>query len=135
MFSLLDLLFIVAFRLFLCFSLKALSLWNCTTVGPTLFLTADLSLTCAGAPYLTATAFNIVFVVGIVVGWPVFLVWYLRRIQARGRTHEVAVLERVGFLYEQYRAEYLYWDVLETVRKLYLVTVVRQLSLGNDHPV
>ena len=102
-------------------SLKSLSLWNCTTVGATRFLTADLSVPCAGEAYTTATVFNILFVVGVVVGWPAFLVWYLRRIYVRGRTAEQTVLDRVGFVYAPYRPDYLYWDVLETVRKLYLV--------------
>ena len=102
-------------------SLKSLSLWNCTTVDTARFLTADLSVPCAGEAYTTATVFNTLFVVGVVVGWPAFLVWYLRRIYVRGRTAEQTVLDRVGFVYAPYRPDYLYWDVLETVRKLYLV--------------
>ena len=38
------------------------------------------------------------------------------------------MLDRVGFLFEQYTPDYLFWDVLETVRKLYLVTVVWTLT-------
>jgi len=102
-------------------SLKSLSIWNCTTVDTARFLTADLSVPCTGDAYTTATVFNILFVVGVVVGWPAFLVWYLRRIYVRGRTTEQTVLDRVGFVYAPYRPDYLYWDVLETVRKLYLV--------------
>ena len=109
----------------MCVSLKSLSLWNCTTVGTASYLTADLSVPCAGGQYLTATMFNVIFVVGVVVGWPVFLVWYLRRIHARGRTAEQTVLDRVGFVYAPYRPDYIYWDVLETVRKLYLVHIPR----------
>jgi hypothetical protein len=69
-------------------------------------------------------------VVGVVVGWPAFIVWYLRRVQLQGRTADESVLSRVGFLFEQYRPEYLYWDVVETVRKLYLVTVVAFFESG-----
>ena len=108
--------------MFVCvLSLKSLSLWNCTTVGATSYLTADLSVPCSGGAYSSATAFNVLFVVGVVVGWPAFLVWYLRRIYLRGRTAEQSVLDRVGFVYAPYRPDYLYWDVMETVRKLYLV--------------
>ena len=85
------------------------------------YLTADLSVPCAGEAYLGATVFNVLFVIGVVVGWPVFLVWYLRRIYVRGRTNDETVLDRVGFVYAPYRPDYLYWDVAETVRKLYLV--------------
>ena len=100
-------------------------------VGSVAYLTADLSVLCSGPQYTTATIFNVVFVIGVVVGWPAFLIWYLRRVQERNRTQDVAVLDRVGFLFEQYRAEYLFWDVLETVRKLYLVTVVAFFTAGS----
>ncbi len=94
------------------------------------FLTYDLSLRCDGDEYRRMSAFNVIFVIGVVIGWPAFLVWYLRRIQLLGRTADDSVLERVGFLFEQYRPEYLYWDVVETVRKLYLVTVVAFFENG-----
>jgi hypothetical protein len=53
-------------------------------------------------------------------------------VQLQGRTADDSVLSRVGFLYEQYRPEYLYWDVVETVRKLYLVTVVAFFENGSQ---
>ena len=90
-------------------------------MGDARYLAADLSLMCAGEAYATATVFNVLFVVGVVVGWPAFLVWYLRRIYASGRTMDQTVLDRVGFVYAPYRPDYLFWDVLETLRKLYLV--------------
>ena len=110
---------------------QALSLWNCTRVGSVFYLTIDLSLLCEGDEYRRMTAFNVAFVVGVVVGWPAFIVWYLRRVQLQGRTAVDSVLNRVGFLFEQYRPEYLYWDVVETVRKLYLVTVVAFFESGS----
>ncbi len=100
-------------------------------MGPDSYLTYDLSLRCDGDEYRRMSAFNVAFVVGVVVGWPAFLVWYLRRIQLQGRTADDSVLSRVGFLFEQYRPEYLYWDVVETVRKLYLVTVVAFFESGS----
>jgi hypothetical protein len=68
----------------------------------------------------------------VVVGWPVFLIYYLRKIQQAGRLDNARVQDRVGFLFQQYRPEYLFFDVVETVRKLWLVTVVRfdLLNLG-----
>ncbi len=93
-------------------------------------MTYDLSLRCDGDEYRRMSAFNVAFVVGVVVGWPAFIVWYLRRVQLQGRTADESVLSRVGFLFEQYRPEYLYWDVVETVRKLYLVTVVAFFESG-----
>ena len=88
--------------------IQALSLWNCTRVGSVFYLTIDLSLLCEGDEYRRMTAFNVAFVVGVVVGWPAFIVWYLRRVQLQGRTADDSVLNRVGFLFEQYRPEYLY---------------------------
>jgi hypothetical protein len=111
---------------------QALSLWNCTRVGSASYLTYDLSLRCEGDEYRRMSAFNVASVVGVVVGWPAFIVWYLRRVQLQGRTADESVLSRVGFLFEQYRPEYLYWDVVETVRKLYLVTVVAFFESGSQ---
>ena len=75
----------------------------------------------------------------------------MRRLRGNSKLNEERVLDRVGFLFSQYREEYLYatqlclffslfdtlsinnddtfnvfrfYDVVETVRKLYLVTVV-----------
>ena len=56
-------------------SLKSLILWNCTRVGEVSYITDDLSLPCEGAAYTRASAFNVVFVVGVVIGWPSFLIW------------------------------------------------------------
>jgi hypothetical protein len=73
----------------------------------------------------------------VVVGWPVFLIYYLRKIQQAGRLDNSRVQDRVGFLFQQYRPEYLFFDVVETVRKLWLVTVVRRvdpmLFIGRPH--
>ncbi len=54
-------------------SSKSLSLWNCTAVGGQYFLTSDFSVLCQGPYYNRASIFNIVFVLGVVLGWPLFL--------------------------------------------------------------
>ena len=41
------------------------------------------------------------------------------------------VVDRIGFLYRNYRPEYLFWDVVETVRKLYLVAVIAFFVKGS----
>ncbi len=58
------------------FSLKSLSLWNCTKIGSAHYLTEDLRLLCSGPQYSLASAVNIIFVLFVVMGWPAFLVWY-----------------------------------------------------------
>jgi hypothetical protein len=101
-------------------------------VGSDFYLIGDLRLRCAGPTYNTASAFNILFVLVFVVGWPAFLVWcgfvvfaygeyviiynsfivilfrYLRQIRDQNKLSEERVLIRVGFLFSQYREEYLY---------------------------
>ena len=57
----------------------------------------------------------------IVIGWPLFLYWYLRHLRDAGRLANKRVLDRVGWLYEQYRPEFMFYDVSDTMRKLYLV--------------
>ncbi len=49
-------------------ALKSLSLWNCVAVGPVSYITDDLSLSCAGSTYVAYSAFNVVFVIGVVLG-------------------------------------------------------------------
>ena len=106
-------------------SLKSLALWNCTRVGDTLYLVEDLSIECEGEVYWRASFFNMVFVLLVVFGWPLFIVWYLRRMKTLGKLDEERVRDRVGFLYEQFDTKHLYWEVGDTVRKLYLVTGTR----------
>ena len=84
-FFLLIVLFFLLFfslRIFLIFplsdpaiSLKSLSLWNCEKVGTSRYLINDFSLECNGAYYTATSVFNVLFTIGIVVGWPGFLLY------------------------------------------------------------
>jgi hypothetical protein len=112
-------------------ALKSLSLWNCQQIGDTYYLVLDVSLECAGTRYNRAKIFNILFVLVVVVGWPSFLVWYLQKISAVGKVQDASVSDRIGFLYEPYKQEYIWWDVVETLRKLYLVTIVAFFVSGS----
>jgi hypothetical protein len=140
-------------------ALQSLSLWNCQTIGGHSFLVRDLTVKCEGSKYQVASAFNVFFVVTVILGWPVFLIWcaflcyrhfhvqsesesgvrapclfdirYLRRIQISGRFHEETMADRIGFLYKKYRPDFIFWDVFETLRKLYLVTVVAFFPAGS----
>ena len=94
-------------------------------MGDTSYLVEDLRLPCAGPAYAATSVFNACFVLLVVCGWPGFITWYLRKVIQSGRSDNPRVRDRIGFLYTQYKVDYLYWDVIETVRKLYLVTVVR----------
>ncbi len=59
-------------------SLKSLSLWNCTRVGPHSYLTNDLSVLCEGPKYKLASAVNVFFCLVIVVGYsPPFIHMFL----------------------------------------------------------
>jgi hypothetical protein len=99
-------------------------------VGEVSYLVEDLSVPCEGPAYQLASAFNVLFVLAVVVGWPCFLVWYLRRLKHRGVTQKASVIDRVGFLFSKYKPDHIYHDVIETVRKLYLVTLVAFLNKG-----
>ncbi len=89
-------------------SLRSLSLWNCKTIGSESYLVQDLSLACSGDAYRLASIFNACFAVVVIVGWPMFLVWYLRKISLAGRVKDERVMDRVGFLFQQYR----YWHMV-----------------------
>ena len=154
-------------------SLKSLSVFNCVKVGSVYFLVSDLSIPCSGIAYDAAFYFNIVFAVTVVLGWPLFLIFYLRQAKERvsflekyrratrsaslaansvGTNVQVDVdpvalvisdseqelIEkaerfeaRVGFIYEPYRTSFIYWDVVEALRQLYLVAIVAFFTQGS----
>jgi hypothetical protein len=101
--------------------LNSLGWWHCPCVCVCVSLSLSLSLsTRRNSDDFPASSLS-----QVVVGWPAFLIYYLRKIQQAGRLDNARVQDRVGFLFQQYRPEYLFFDVVETVRKLWLVTVVR----------
>ncbi len=57
------------------------------------------------------------------------LVRYLQRVKSRNKLDHERVVDRLGFVFKQYREEYLFCDVIEVLRKLYLVTVVLFLPI------
>jgi hypothetical protein len=77
-------------------SLKSLSLWNCATVGGKHYLVQDYSLQCTGAGYVATSVFNGMFVVGVVLGWPLWLIYYLRKIALAGKLNVARVDDRIG---------------------------------------
>jgi hypothetical protein len=100
-------------------------------VGERSYLAVDMTVSCDGSTYQTASFFNAFFVAVVVVGWPAFMLFYLRKIQVRGVLDLDRVNDRVGFMFEKYRVEYMFWDVVETSRKLWLVTLVAFFPRGS----
>ena len=124
---------IVAMFMTMChpaFSFVALSLWNCTPVGSTSYLTGDFRIPCSGSVYVQTSIFNAFYVIGVVVGWPLFLIWYLRRLRDMKKLEDERVIDRVGFLYRPYCQEWLFWDAIDTMRKLYMISVVAFFPTG-----
>jgi hypothetical protein len=77
-------------------SLKSLSLWNCRTVGDQRYLVQDYSVLCSGPTYVATSVFNALFTIVVTIGWPAFLLWYLRRIWVAGRMEVKRIDERIG---------------------------------------
>lgn len=104
-------------------SLLSLSLWDCMSepIQGHLHLYQDLRVKCDSPAYHAADIFNWFFVVLVVFGWPAFLVWRLRTVHLQGRMASAEVIDQMGFLYAQFKPDYYLWDVMETLRKLYLV--------------
>ncbi len=61
-------------------------------MGTKSYLVQDLSLVCGGPAYDRASAFNVFFVVTVIAGWPLFLVWYLHKVLFAGRLFDMLVL-------------------------------------------
>ena len=57
--------------------------------------------------------FNAIFVVGFVIGWPVFLIVYLARI--KDRLNQDTVIARIGHVYKSYDERYYYWFEFLTI--------------------
>jgi hypothetical protein len=112
-------------------SLKSLALWNCESIGATKYLVSDLRIVCEGSFYRRLSGFNVFFVLTVVFGWPTFLVWRLRSIHKQGKAAHDDIVNTMGFLYQQYLPDYYLHDVLETLRKLYLVALVSFFARGS----
>jgi hypothetical protein len=129
-------------------SLKALSLWSCTTVGNKSWMTEDFSIQCYVGQWTIFSVFNAVFVAFFVVGWPAWLVFYLRKIHSEmefgerkvageGKRRSTVSAQRIqrmetraGNLYLKFKPGHMYWGVWETLRQLYLVAIVVFVGRG-----
>ncbi len=60
------------------------------------YLVQDYSLQCTGPGYVATSVFNSMFVVGVVLGWPLWLIYYLRKIALAGKLNVARVDDRIG---------------------------------------
>jgi hypothetical protein len=81
-------------------SRTALLLLQCQTIGYSSYLTTDTSIDCNSLAYRVAFVFDVIFIIFIVAGWLVFLLWYLWRVR-RLFTSSHLNLDESGELYDE----------------------------------
>eukprot|EP00455_Lapot_gusevi_P034489 TRINITY_DN3801_c0_g1_i13.p1 TRINITY_DN3801_c0_g1~~TRINITY_DN3801_c0_g1_i13.p1 ORF type:complete len:675 (+),score=72.70 TRINITY_DN3801_c0_g1_i13:245-2026(+) len=110
-------------------SIKSLQLFNCVSIEGQYYLDADYQIVCSGPLYTRYALFNAFFILMVPIGWPVFLLWYLRRV--KDHLQDPAVEGTLGHVYRDYKLNCYWWEVEELVRKLLLSSVVAFFAKGS----
>ena len=100
----------------------------------TMYMYNDLSVSCASKQYYNGAVYAIIFMLIYPIGIPLFNWWSLRKIdQDKSYNDEDRPL---AFLYSSYRVpSYLYWDIIETGRRLTLTAVLSVIGTGTGYQI
>eukprot|EP00004_Rigifila_ramosa_P000590 TRINITY_DN1060_c0_g1_i6.p1 TRINITY_DN1060_c0_g1~~TRINITY_DN1060_c0_g1_i6.p1 ORF type:complete len:2311 (-),score=422.95 TRINITY_DN1060_c0_g1_i6:14-6157(-) len=85
---------------------------TCVDVGGTSFVRSDISVQCSDPAYVGLRAFSVLYLIVYGFGGLVLLLFSIRKRP-----------EEFSFLTRGYRAEFAYWDVVVTIRKLVFVVI------------
>jgi hypothetical protein len=120
-----DLLRRLFYLAFFCYPLATpviVSVFDCRTVGATVYLDADYSLHCAGGTYALAATWAALWTVGFVIGFPAVVAVALHR-----------RLAAVAFLAKDYQGGGVprMWEIVDLVKKLLLSSAVLFVPEGS----
>jgi hypothetical protein len=113
--------------------------FNCREIDGVKYLTKDLSINCASDAQQNAVAVAGLMLVVFSVGLPVLYLQMLHKHRpgvnaAGGHEHAVGATGLYGsmqFFYDDYQADFYYWEVIEIIRKLILTAVTVQFPKGS----
>eukprot|EP00698_Gefionella_okellyi_P002200 TRINITY_DN12028_c0_g1_i1.p1 TRINITY_DN12028_c0_g1~~TRINITY_DN12028_c0_g1_i1.p1 ORF type:complete len:1626 (+),score=398.88 TRINITY_DN12028_c0_g1_i1:1351-6228(+) len=95
--------------------LAALDIVSCRQVGQFLVVSGQPALLCSGPTYHNYYVVSMVLVVVIVVCLPLVMLILLGVYRKRLRENDIS--ERFGYVYEQYRPGYVWWEVVVLLRR------------------
>jgi ABC-type multidrug transport system fused ATPase/permease subunit len=128
---------LVLYFLFLVFppvSSSVLRHYICDDVDGTSFLMQDYRVKCYTDMWNTIAYLSASFILLYPVGIPVFFFVMIRK--NRHRLSDVRVRAKLGFLYAGYKEDCWWWEILDSIHKLFLVAIIAffpydtQLSVG-----
>jgi hypothetical protein len=94
----------------------------------------DLRVSCTSSQYYKGVVYAAIMMLVYPLGIPLFQWWNLRKIE-QSKTYDNED-KPLAFLYASYRVpSYLYWDIVETGRRLLLTAVLSVLGTGTEYQV
>eukprot|EP00698_Gefionella_okellyi_P001948 TRINITY_DN1181_c0_g1_i2.p1 TRINITY_DN1181_c0_g1~~TRINITY_DN1181_c0_g1_i2.p1 ORF type:complete len:1360 (+),score=378.76 TRINITY_DN1181_c0_g1_i2:1034-5113(+) len=108
------------------FSVAAMEALSCREVSGYSVLTKAPAVLCEGARYTPLRVGSIIVLIVVVVGFPLFVLVLLRAM--RDKLAGKDFMQRYGFLYEPYKTDCQWWEVMVMVRR----TALAALSLIID---
>merc|ERR1711939_796619 len=114
-------------------SINTMSLYNCRYIEDGWYLQADVSIHCYSGTWLWFGTLGVFMVLLYPIGVPLYLYVVLSRNQHK--LHRSKMYGTFGFVFEQYRKETYYGDVLDTLRKLTLTSIVMFIKPGTSAQV
>jgi len=127
---------LVLFTLFLVYpsvSSFVLRLYVCKYVDGVAYLVADFAVQCYDSTWNMHAYINIATCVIYPVGVPLFIYMMLRRY--RTRLDEIGVRAELGFLFDAYDRQYFYWELVDMIHKLVLVSFIAFMPYNAQMPV
>jgi len=126
---------LVLFTLFLVYpsvSSFVLRLYVCKYVDGVAYLVADFAITCYDSTYNFHARLDIITVILYPVGIPLFIYAMINRY--KNRLDEVGIRAELGFLYDAYDRQFFFWELLDMVHKLTLVSLIAFLPYNLQMP-
>jgi hypothetical protein len=114
--------FVVIFITYPLILKECLQIFSCRSLGDTrTFLNADLTVECKGRRYGEAIGLSILVLALYVVGMP--LLMFVVLFYNRKRLSDSVIKQRIQLLYEGFRLDRWYWELVILVRKVAIVSV------------
>ena len=99
-----------------------LSMYNCITISGVSYLTEDMSIVCGSPQWLANAMPMLAFVAIYPLGVPM-LYWYLLKKHSK-QLHKPELLLQYGFLCEAFRNDCWYFELLDMLEKLMVMSLV-----------
>merc|ERR1712194_352659 len=118
---------LVLFNVFLLYphvSSYIISVYNCRTIDGVNYLVADFSVLCSSVEWQNFALYNIPFLVLYPVGIPVFYMYKLSKMSRSGVLNLPTSRAAYGFLYEAFFNKYWYFELVDMLFKLLMISIV-----------